>query len=770
MLTSILGVGAATTTVAGRVPGTASGRLTLDFYATGQCDPSGFGEGQLFVKSVQLRVADGETPFAVDLPVSPFLNITATATDLTGGTSSFSNCVRARAVQNGSASTSLACGDLLSGSIDALGEVDLFSFTGATGDLVDLTLVETSNWGGSTGQVDARATVLSPTFVQVAQFDSNGQTLLELQETGSYVVRINANDLVGVGSYNLGFACLSFADPQGCVAPQQLVLENITTFDPRVFEACDSIQVGPNFEVANNGITLRAGNGIEFFNQVSVRTGATLEAIIDPSLIGTPGHPLGCGDLLPRSIDTPGEVDLVNFSGTAGQVIDLTLVETSNWGGSTGQVDARATVFSPTGVQVAQFDSNSQQHITLTETGTYVVRVNANNLVGVGSYNLGLACVLPSSPPPVSPACGDLTPGSIDLPGEVDLLSFTGAAGQVVDLTLVETSNWGGSTGQVDARATVFSPTGVQVAQFDSNSQQHITLTETGTYVVRVNANNLVGAGSYNLSLTCVLPSTNLHTPLACGDLLGDSIDTPGEVALFRFSGTAGQVIDLTLVETSNWGGSTGQVDARATVFSPTGVQVAQFDSNSQQHITLTETGTYVVRVNANNLVGLGSFTLGLACVLPPSPSHTALACGDLLAGSIDSPAEVDLLSFSRTAGDVIDLTLTENLQLGRIDRTGRRQSHCVIPHRCAGRSVRLERPAPARADRNGNVCDSNQRQQPRGGRHVQPGADLFLVCPAPASRYSRELPIQARQTLAGKCSLRHPTAMMTSTRKEPDP
>ena len=174
------------------------------------------------------------------------------------------------------------------------------------------------------------------------------------------------------------------------------------------------------------------------------------------------------------------------------------------WGGFN---DARGLLFAPSGEAVGNaFDSNVQVTRTLPETGTYVVRVNANNLVSTGSYNLGLECrKSPVAQVNGTLTCGTLLAGSITEAGEVDLLTFTGTAGQVVDLTLVETSAWGGVAGiSNDARGQLFAPSGDAVGgAFDSNTQVTHTLPETGTYIVRINANNLVSTGSYNLGMEC---------------------------------------------------------------------------------------------------------------------------------------------------------------------------------------------------------------------------------------------------------------------------
>jgi hypothetical protein len=52
-------------------------------------------------------------------------------------------------------------------------------------------------------------------------------------------------------------------------------------------------------------------------------------------------------------------------------------------------------VFAPSGAQVGIFNANSQNALTLPESGTYIVRVNSSSLVGTGSYSVGLQCLSP---------------------------------------------------------------------------------------------------------------------------------------------------------------------------------------------------------------------------------------------------------------------------------------------------------------------------------------------------------------------------------------
>ncbi len=49
------------------------------------------------------------------------------------------------------------------------------------------------------------------------------------------------------------------------------------------------------------------------------------------------------------------------------------------------------SLIAPSHTVVDVFDANGQRDFTLEETGTYVLRVNANNFVTTGSYSVGLS-------------------------------------------------------------------------------------------------------------------------------------------------------------------------------------------------------------------------------------------------------------------------------------------------------------------------------------------------------------------------------------------
>src|SRR5439155_5251519 len=155
------------------------------------------------------------------------------------------------------------------------------------------------------------------------------------------------------------------------------------------------------------------------------------------------------------------------------------------------------------------------------------------DFVSTGSYSLGRECLVPTSPVDATLACGGLVSRPIEASGQVDQITFSGQANDRVTLTLTAA----GFPFGVTATATVFSPTAAAVVTFNANSQQQLTLAETGTYVVQVRASDFVSSGSYSLGRECLLPTTPIDATLACGGLVSRPIEASGQVDQIPFSG-----------------------------------------------------------------------------------------------------------------------------------------------------------------------------------------------------------------------------------------
>jgi CSLREA domain-containing protein len=80
-------------TLNGTLNSTASTTIDIDFYGNSVCDPSGYGEGEWYMGSKQVTTnGSGNATFSQSL--KPALYFTATATDPSGNTSEFSNCLK----------------------------------------------------------------------------------------------------------------------------------------------------------------------------------------------------------------------------------------------------------------------------------------------------------------------------------------------------------------------------------------------------------------------------------------------------------------------------------------------------------------------------------------------------------------------------------------------------------------------------------------------------------------------------------------------------
>ena len=84
------------TVVQGVLVSSANTAFRVEFFSSESCDPSGYGEGQTYLGSVQVTTnAIGRASFRMTLPASFAADgfVTATATDSANNTSEFSNCI-----------------------------------------------------------------------------------------------------------------------------------------------------------------------------------------------------------------------------------------------------------------------------------------------------------------------------------------------------------------------------------------------------------------------------------------------------------------------------------------------------------------------------------------------------------------------------------------------------------------------------------------------------------------------------------------------------
>ena len=551
----------------------------------------------------------------------------------------------------------LACGSLVSGTIAAPGEVDLYSFTGQAGQIISLALASAGGFATSpsSGSVVLRVFAQSGAAIGGA-LSSNSQNLYTLPIDGVYTIRVNANNPARTGSYNISRECLfpipspdAVPLPCGGLAagtldvPGDTDLFTLTGAAGQIISlalaSASGFSTSPSsgsvvmtlFAPSGAAVGTLASNSQSLFTlpatgvyaiRVSAnnlaRTGAynisreCLFPIQSPDAV-----PLPCSGFASGSIDVPGDSDLFTFTGAAGQIISLALANAGGFSTSPSSGSVAMTLFAPSGAAVGTLASNSQSLFTLPATGVYAIRVSANNLARTGAYNIGRECLFPiPSPDPVPLPCGGLAAGTLDAPGDTDLFTLTGAAGEIISLALASTDGFSTSPSSGSVVMTLFAPSGAVVGALASNSQSLFTLPTTGVYAIRVSANNLARTGAYNISRECLFPVPSPDAvPLPCGDLAAGTINVPGDTDLFTLTGPPGQIISLALASTAGFATRPGSRSVVLTVFASSGAAVGgTLASNSQSLYTLPIDGVVAIRVSANNLATTGSYSVRRTC------------------------------------------------------------------------------------------------------------------------------------------------------------
>jgi hypothetical protein len=140
-------------------------------------------------------------------------------------------------------------------------------------------------------------------------------------------------------------------------------------------------------------------------------------------------------------------------------------------------------------------------------------------------------------------------------------------------------------------------------------------------------------------------------------------LDTVGEVAFYRFQGTAGQRVLIALKASYHYGPCAALYNPAGTLVQencPWGGYVAASE------YTLAATGLFTVRVHDNGYDHTWSYTFYIERLNPPY-SATPISYGQTMNGSTDPALESDQYVFGGTAGDSIAVQMTSSYHYGPV-------------------------------------------------------------------------------------------------------
>ncbi len=350
----------------------------------------------------------------------------------------------------------------------------------------------------------------------------------------------------------------------------------------------------------------------------------------------------------------PGQNANVTFEGTAGQRVSLDLTNvTINSSAVTVRKPDGTTLMAAATVSTAGvfFDA-----VTLPANGTYSIFIDPK-VAAVGSMTLTLYGVPPD-------ATGTIVIGgphvtvTITVPGENALLTFAGAAGQIVEI------DWDGDLQSTTPR--INKPDGTSLADTYATSGDDIyQLPVTGTYTVVIDPfwNNI---GSITIALY-EIPQPVRTSIVADGPPITVTIPTAGQIAEITFEGTAGQRVSLEM-NNVKIGSDFAYVEVRAPNGAYMGDEYAYpewfFDGGFLDQdrlidtMTLPLTGTYTITVYPEWGTS-GKLDLTLYNV-PPDVTATISPNGVPLSVTTTVPGQDARVTFAGTAGQRISLKVTE--------------------------------------------------------------------------------------------------------------
>ena len=160
--------------------------------------------------------------------------------------------------------------------------------------------------------------------------------------------------------------------------------------------------------------------------------------------------------------------------------------------------------------------------------------------------------------------------------------------------------------------ATVSSPTEGELGVLNGTTLRTFVLPETGQYSVSVTA---TAAGSFKVGRWC-RPPVGASNFLDCEDVLSDSLDVVGELDYFVFTGQLGDDVQLSLIQTGGFAGST----PRGTLFSPHGRAAPELRCRQCGRAIAPRNRQLHPARPGNDLLGTGSYNVGRTCFPPPNP------------------------------------------------------------------------------------------------------------------------------------------------------
>jgi hypothetical protein len=600
--------------VQGTVTGPPNSTGTVQFFANDVCDPSGSGEGQIFLGSLPAEFGSSGSTSAPGgtLPgtVAPGQFVTATTTDANNNTSAFSIC---RAVTNTSFNIS---GRVLDSSGNGIGEIAV--------SLNGVTTVSTDQNGNYTfanlaagGSYTVTPSNVNHSFSPASQTFDN----LNVNRVANFVATRTLVSIAGnvTDSNNIGVNNVTLTLTKNGTAAGTVQTDGLGNY------SFGNLAVGANYVVTPTGSFTPSS---QTFSNLTVNATANFKAAPSlPSQCNTASFAAASNSAVGS---TPASVAIGDYNGDGKSDLATANFNSNNvsvlLGSGTGSFSAAtnfAVGINPLSVAIGDLNGDGKSDLA-------TANQNSNNvsiLLGSGTGNFNAATNFAVGSAPSSVAIGDFNSD-----GKSDLVTANLTSGNVSILL-------GSGTGSFSA-ATNFAvgsgPDSVAIGDFNGDGKSDLAVANRGA-----NVSILLGSGTGSFSAATNFAVGSISNSVAIGDFNGD-----GKSDLATANGGSNNISILL-------GSGTGSFSA-ATNFAvgtnPFSVAAGDFNADGKLDVAVANAGTNNVSIMLGT--GAGSFsaptnlTVGTGTGFAANPRSVAV-------GDFNSDGKSDLTTANTGSSNV---------------------------------------------------------------------------------------------------------------------
>ena len=508
------------------------------------------------------------------------------------------------------------------GSISAAGQADCYTYSGAIGDRVHITVVATN------GTLVPNTSVIDPTDAVTCGPTTDAEQTCRVTTDGTHIIVIGDVAETGTGGYTvaadliaptcadtvpikLGDTSLtgsvSSSDEAHCytfpakvndrmrvrvVATDGTVEPFTTILNPggsavcgpttQIEQTCRITSTGTHTIMVRDHVGTNTGGYTVYLQRLAIPKRCTVIAFGATALSG--------------SITVPGDADCYTFRAPTGLRVRIRVVATA------GAIVPSTELINVNGATLCGPSTAIEQTCRLFSSRNNMILVRDDAGPNLGDYSIYVQINHALSCTPIRIAAPP-TAGAITVPGNADCYTFKGVSGDRMRIRVV------GLDGTLVPYTDLINSIGVTICGPSSAIEQTCRITNPGTHVIMIRDMAGPGTGNYVVYLQ------RLDLPLKCSVLtvgapaVAGTIGVAGETDCFSVDGVAGHKLRFEVI------GTDGTLVANTEVLNPNGTTLLGPSTAVDQDVRLTATGTHTILVRDLTGTGTGGYTVAVIAI-----------------------------------------------------------------------------------------------------------------------------------------------------------